>query len=147
MVVISFVFSAWNINEFENVPDNIGNKWLEIYGNHICELWFKNGFERDLCGNEHHLRSSENIVWKNSGLNGIWTHDLCNTGAVLWQLCFHFCLSGVHYCEDCFQILCWGWWHIVRFSIRFDLSLCPNWGGVKFLPLHSLRAIFSCCNI
>ena len=23
---------------------------------------------------------------KNSGLYGIWTHDLCNTGAVLYQL-------------------------------------------------------------
>ena len=23
---------------------------------------------------------------KNSGLNGIWTHDLCNMGAVLYQL-------------------------------------------------------------
>ena len=23
---------------------------------------------------------------KNSGLSGIWTHDLCNTGAALYQL-------------------------------------------------------------
>ena len=25
---------------------------------------------------------------KNSGLNGIWTHDLCDTGAVLYQLSY-----------------------------------------------------------
>ena len=25
---------------------------------------------------------------KNSGPYGIWTHDLCDTGAVLYQLCF-----------------------------------------------------------
>ena len=25
---------------------------------------------------------------KNSGLNGIQTHDLCDTGAVLYQLCY-----------------------------------------------------------
>ena len=25
-------------------------------------------------------------LWKNSGLNGIRAHDLCNTGAVLYQL-------------------------------------------------------------
>ena len=27
-------------------------------------------------------------AWKNSGLNGIWTHDLCDTGAVLYQLSY-----------------------------------------------------------
>ena len=26
---------------------------------------------------------------QNSGLNGIQTHDLCNTGAVLYQLSYH----------------------------------------------------------
>ena len=42
---------------------------------------------------DHHsyirnLSSSEKKAWKkNSGLNGIRTHDLCDTGAVLWSLC------------------------------------------------------------
>ena len=30
--------------------------------------------------------SSEKKAWKNSGLYGIWTHDLCDTGAALYQL-------------------------------------------------------------
>ena len=38
------------------------------------------------CSNVHYLGSSENKAWKNSGLYGIWTHDLCNTSAVLYQL-------------------------------------------------------------
>ena len=29
---------------------------------------------------------SWNKAWKNSGPNGIWTHDLCDTGAALHQL-------------------------------------------------------------
>ena len=34
-------------------------------------------YESDLHSNEHYLSSSENKAWKNSGLYGIWTHDLC----------------------------------------------------------------------
>ena len=34
------------------------------------------------------LSSCEINAWKNSGLNGIWTHDLCHTGAVLHQLIY-----------------------------------------------------------
>ena len=30
--------------------------------------------------------TSENNAWKNSGLYGIWTHDLYDTSAVLYQL-------------------------------------------------------------
>ena len=32
------------------------------------------------------LSSCEKKAWKNSGLNGIRTHDLCDAGAVLYQL-------------------------------------------------------------
>ena len=39
--------------------------------------------ESDPCSNVHYLGSSENKAWKNSGLYGIWTHDLCDTGAEL----------------------------------------------------------------
>ena len=31
-------------------------------------------------------RRSYSSLKKNSGLNEIWTHDLCDTGAVLYQL-------------------------------------------------------------
>ena len=42
--------------------------------------------ESDPRSNVHYLGSSENRAWKNSGLYGIWTHDLCDTGAALYQL-------------------------------------------------------------
>ena len=43
--------------------------------------------ESDPRSNVHYLGSSENKAWKkNSGLSGIWTHDLCDTDAVLYQL-------------------------------------------------------------
>ena len=42
--------------------------------------------ESDPRSNLHYLGSSENKAWKNSGLYGIWTHDLCDTGAALYQL-------------------------------------------------------------
>ena len=37
--------------------------------------------DSDLRSNEHYLSSSEKKAWKNSGLYGIWTHDLCDTGS------------------------------------------------------------------
>ena len=38
----------------------------------------------------HNLSSCEIKAWKkkSSGLNGIRTHDLCDTGAVLYQLSY-----------------------------------------------------------
>ena len=41
----------------------------------------------------HNLSSCEIKAWKNSGLNGIWTHDLCNTSAVLYQLSYQLCVQ------------------------------------------------------
>ena len=44
-------------------------------------------YEGDLRSNEHYLSSSENEAWKkHSGLDVIWTQDLCDTGAALHQL-------------------------------------------------------------
>ena len=45
-------------------------------------------YESDLHSNEHNLRNSEKKAWKkkNSGLYRIWTNDLYDTGAVLYQL-------------------------------------------------------------
>ena len=51
---------------------------------------------------------------KNSGLYRIWTYDLYDTGAVLYQLIwthlgwailpyFHYCSSSVYYSDDCFH--------------------------------------------
>ena len=37
----------------------------------------------DLRSYEHYLSRSEKKAWNNSGLYGIWTHDLCDAGAVL----------------------------------------------------------------
>ena len=46
---------------------------------------YRREFESDR--NEHYLSSSENKAWKkNWGLYGIWTHDLCDTGAAFYQL-------------------------------------------------------------
>ena len=42
--------------------------------------------ESDPRSNVHYLGGSENKAWKNSGLYRIWTYDLCDTGAVLYQL-------------------------------------------------------------
>ena len=32
------------------------------------------------------MNNTQIVVKKNSGLYGIWTHDLCDTSAVLYQL-------------------------------------------------------------
>ena len=36
----------------------------------------------------HNLSIWEIKPWKNSGLNGIQTYDLCDTGAMLYQLSY-----------------------------------------------------------
>ena len=43
---------------------------------HVNYGW-RHEYESDLHSNEHYMSSSENKAWKNSGLYGIWTHDLC----------------------------------------------------------------------
>ena len=46
--------------------------------------------ESDLRSDVHYLGSSENKAWKKiSGLYGIWTHDLCDTGAAVSQRFFY----------------------------------------------------------
>ena len=41
----------------------------------------------------HNFSSYEIKAWKNSGLDEIRTHDLCATGAVLYQLSNHWELA------------------------------------------------------
>ena len=54
--------------------------------------------ESDPRSNVHYLGSSENKAWKkNSGLYGIWTHDLCDTESYgkfsVWVFYLWFSLS------------------------------------------------------
>ena len=60
------------------------NIWKIIYLNcqEICE------FMIDHRSYTQNLSSCEIKAWKISGLNGIRTHDLCDTGAVLYQLSY-----------------------------------------------------------
>ena len=65
----------------------IYNNRLWIYESHIFELRIKGV-------NIKEIFAVMNTTWavvkrrpvRNSGLYGIWTHDLCDTGAVLYQL-------------------------------------------------------------
>lgn len=66
-----------------------------IYESYIIELRLKNEYGNDLHSNKHDLSSSEKEAWKNSGLYGIRTHDLCDTGVVLYQLSEHANFSGI----------------------------------------------------
>ena len=54
---------------------------------HIFELRMKDQKEERSSQLVRNLSSCEKKAWKkNSGLNGIRTHDLCDAGAVLYQL-------------------------------------------------------------
>ena len=60
------------------------NIWNIIYLN--CGEWYDDMIDHRSYA--HNLSSCEIKAWKNSGLNGIRTYDLCNTGAVLHQLSY-----------------------------------------------------------
>ena len=55
---------------------------------HIFELRMKDQIEERSSQLLRNLSSCEKKAWKNSGLNGIRTHDLCDAGAVLYQLSY-----------------------------------------------------------
>ena len=63
------------------------NQWSVLWSNNLRPLTSIYGYKykSDLRNNEHCLSSSENETWKKI-LFGIGTHNLCNTGAVLYQL-------------------------------------------------------------
>ena len=65
----------------------ISNKSLVICRNRVTRPTTVPRLEYEILlhNNEHYLSNSENKAWKNSGLYGIWTHDLCDTGAVPYQ--------------------------------------------------------------
>ena len=80
---------------------------------------WRHGYESDLRSYEHFLSSSEKKAWKKiSGLYRIWTHDLCDTGAVqysalpteltnpiqAWIFFKIFFRPSFHYCKDRFHI-------------------------------------------
>ena len=74
------------------IENNFSSIWLysRCYSLCIPCAFFTNSAiyvnEIDPRSNVHYLGSSENKAWKNSGLYGIWTHDLCDTGTALYQL-------------------------------------------------------------
>ena len=43
-------------------------------------------YERDLRSNEHYLSSRETKAWKRFKPVRVWTHELCDTDAALYQL-------------------------------------------------------------
>ena len=74
------------------IENNFSSIWLysRCYSLCIPCAFFTNPAiyvnESDPRSNVHYLGSSENKARKNSGLYGIWTHDLCDTGTALYQL-------------------------------------------------------------
>ena len=58
---------------------------LDIWNSYICTAVKKRIWEILAAKNTTEL-VVENRTWKNSGPYGIWTHDLCDTGAALYQL-------------------------------------------------------------
>ena len=62
----------------------------------------------DLRSNKHYLSSSENLAWeKNSGLYGIWNHDLCDTDVVLYQLQFYISLEYLSCSRHKLRLIFW----------------------------------------
>ena len=52
------------------------------------ELRMKDEIEERSLQLGRNLSSCEKKSWKNSSLNGIWTHDVCDAGVVLYQLSY-----------------------------------------------------------
>ena len=51
-------------------------------------------YESDLLSNENYCSSGENKAWKSVVV--IWTHDVCDIGAVLYQHVFTVIYSSLH---------------------------------------------------
>ena len=77
-VNFSEVKQGSDTNHEQNTKPTVKNIWRSY-------IWTadKDMNESDLRSDVHYLGSSENKAWKKkkSGLYGIWTHDLCDTGA------------------------------------------------------------------
>ena len=56
-----------------------------MYESHIFELRIKTWIWKDLRSNEHYC-SRETKAWKRLKPVRVWTHELCDTDAVLYQL-------------------------------------------------------------
>ena len=72
------------LNWFVGFSVQFPHDWVR----HLSPIWN----ESELRSDEHYMSRSENKTWKkkkNSGLYGIWTHDLCDNCAVLRQPCWH----------------------------------------------------------
>ena len=72
-------------------------------GNCLLVIFLTDPKFEDMIDHPSNFSSCKIKAWKkNSGLNRIRTHDLCDTGAVLYQLSYQAikCLSCVHNCHD-----------------------------------------------
>lgn len=83
------------IKWFISFSGTVLNDWEYRKIMHVnCRL--RNEYESDLLITENYSSSGENKAWKNAGVHGIWTHDLCDTGAVLYQHVFIVIDSSLH---------------------------------------------------
>ena len=53
-------------------------------------------YESYLLSNENYRSSGENKAWKSVVVHGIWTQDVCDIGAVLYQHVFTVIYSSLH---------------------------------------------------
>ena len=88
--IICFVYPRVKKDISQRYKDYWGDAFLQVVQIPRYQHWIRGKEEMnesDPRSDVHYLGSSENKAWKkNSGLYGIWTHDLCDTGAALYQL-------------------------------------------------------------
>ena len=89
MYVYSLVIMNWGSNEVSHTQIksllSTEKSLIDAQGQLLSYWTFVN--ESDPCSNVHYFSSSENKAWTTfRPVYGIWTHDLCNIGAALYQL-------------------------------------------------------------
>ena len=95
-------------------------------------------FMIDHRGYTHNLSSYEIKAWKNSGLNGIRTHDLCDTGAVLYRLSYQAVLELVTLWVVVMEMNMWK--KIYLMIAEIDTNLC-------LILAVSIHTTWSICEI
>ena len=105
-IKIAFIFTSLSAVHIYDI-----HIFTVIYSKEYCLCIENNSgteYDSDLRSNEHYFNRSEKKAWKkkkkNSGLCGIWTHDLGDTGAIFFRHSFHYWLRSIHYCEDRYHI-------------------------------------------
>ena len=95
--------------------------WYTV--NHIYELWIKNTSERDLCSYEVSWAVTKKAQKKFWGFNGIWTHDLRDTGAMLYRLSYEASLEAGQVRVQFIPVIWreWGNVHTIWIIIIYEL--------------------------